>query len=320
MTARPTLAGMELHKAHGTGNDFVVLPDPGGVVDLDEATVVALCDRRFGIGADGVLRLAPSADAHVFMDYRNGGDGGVVEMCGNGVRVVAAHLVEHGWTDDEQLRIDTRDGVKTATVHRGVGGRVHAVTVDMGPPRFDDAAVAYVGGTSADGMRTIETPAGPMNVLTVSMGNPHAVVLTADPATAPVETAGPAIERSASFANGANVEFVAVRDRDRLELRVWERGVGETLACGTGVCGAVAALTADGVLEPGVTVHVEVPGGLLQVRWDGGADDPVMLTGPVEQVGRIEPDARWLARIGLTEHDGRPAPPAAPATSEASTP
>jgi diaminopimelate epimerase len=105
---------MQMFKAHGTGNDFVVIPDPDGVVDLDATAVIALCDRRLGIGADGVIRLAPSPDGHVFMDYRNGGDGSIVEMCGNGVRVVAAHLVEHGWTDDRVLRIDTRDGVKRA--------------------------------------------------------------------------------------------------------------------------------------------------------------------------------------------------------------
>ena len=124
---------MELYKAHGTGNDFLVLPDPDGRVDLTADAVVALCDRRFGLGADGVLRLAPADDAHVFMDYRNGGDGEPVEMCGNGVRVVARHLVDHGWTSDHHLEVETRAGLRTATINEGLDGTFESVTVDMGP-------------------------------------------------------------------------------------------------------------------------------------------------------------------------------------------
>lgn len=292
---------MELYKAHGAGNDFIVLPDPDGRVDLDAAAVMALCDRRFGIGADGVLRLAPSETAHVFMDYRNGGDGAPVEMCGNGVRVVARHLLAHGWLTDEVLRIDTRAGVRTATVARDDHGRIAAVTVDMGPPAFAPEALPFTGGVVRDGWHHLTVDGTDVALLPVSMGNPHAVLLCDDPDDAPVTTLGPLIERSPAFPKGTNVEFVAVRDAHTLDLRVWERGVGETMACGTGVCGAVAALTAAGHLEPQVDVTVRVPGGTLVAAWGGGADDPVLLTGPAEQVATITLDPDWAARNGLAQ-------------------
>ncbi len=291
---------MDFYKAHGTGNDFVVIPDPAGRLSLDAAAVTALCDRRFGIGADGVIRLAPSDDAHVFMDYRNGGDGSIVEMCGNGVRVVAAHLVEHGWTDDRTILIDTRDGVKTAIVRTDDAGRVLDVTVEMGRPRFAHDSLPFAAaGDPVDGFEAIVVNGQTHRALTVSMGNPHAVLLCDDPADAPVLTLGPRIEASPAFPQGTNVEFVAVRDRGRIDLRVWERGVGETLACGTGVCGAVAALITVDRLERGVEVEVHVPGGLLHVRWDGGSDDSVLLRGPAVEVARLTPDPAWLTALGL---------------------
>ena len=293
---------MELYKAHGTGNDFLVLPDPEGQVDLSAETVVALCDRRFGLGADGVLRLAPAADAHVFMDYRNGGDGAPVEMCGNGVRVVARHLLEHGWTSDRTLRIDTRAGVRTATVDQQDDGTVGTVTVDMGPPRFEPSSLPFDGGeVDGDGWHHVRVDDEDIALLPVSMGNPHAVLVCDDPQEAPVTTLGPRLEHHEAFPRGTNVEFVAVRDRGTLDLRVWERGVGETMACGTGVCGAVAALTARDHLRAATDVTVNVPGGTLVVRWSGDEDDPVLLTGPAEEVARIELATDWAVRHGL--HD-----------------
>ena len=291
---------MEIYKAHGTGNDFVVLPDRDGRLDLTAETAVALCDRRFGIGGDGVLRLAPADDAHVFMDYRNGGDGEPVEMCGNGVRVVAKHLHDHGWTTDEVVRVATRAGIRTATVQRGPDGST-SVTVDMGPPAFAPSALPFEGGEVRDGWHHLEVDGTDVALLPVSMGNPHAVLLCEDPATAPVTTLGPRLERDERFPKGTNVEFVAVRDDRTLDLRVWERGVGETQACGTGVCGAVAALTAHGRLAAGERVSVQVPGGTLEVTWDGSEDDPVLLTGPAEEVARLRLDADWAARHGLTD-------------------
>jgi diaminopimelate epimerase len=295
---------MIVHKAHGTGNDFVVVPDPHGELTLGAAAVVALCDRRTGIGGDGLLRLAPASEGvpfggrdgdHVFMDYRNA-DGTVAQMCGNGVRVVARHLHDHGWTDDRVLHIGTRAGTRTATVHLGPDGRVTSVAVDMGPPAFAGPDLPAVDEW---GWADVRTATGTTRLLPVSMGNPHALVLVDDPAGAPVTTLGPELERADAFPQGVNVEFVAVRDRTVLDLRVWERGVGETAACGTGVCGAVAGLGARGLVDVGTDVTVEVPGGTLVVRWGGGADDPVLLTGPAEEVGTIELATAWQERVGL---------------------
>ena len=288
---------MDIYKAHGTGNDFVVLPDPEGRLDLSAETVVALCDRRFGIGADGVLRLAPFDDGHVFMDYRNGGDGAPVEMCGNGVRVVARHLVDHGWTTDTELRIGTRAGVRTATVLPNGD-----VTVDMGPPSFAPESLPFSGGDVRDGWHHLDVDGTDVALLPVSMGNPHAVLLWDDPADAPVTTLGPRIETDERFPKGTNVEFVAVRDGATLDLRVWERGVGETLACGTGVCGAVAALTTTGHVTADTDVTVTVPGGTLVIRWSGDEQDPVLMTGPAEEIARIELEPAWAAQHGLADH------------------
>lgn len=296
---------MQLHKAHGAGNDFVVVPDRVGEVDLTPDAVVALCDRRFGIGADGVIRLAPAADAHVFMDYRNGGDGRPVEMCGNGVRVVAAHLIEHGWTDDRELRIGTRAGVRTAVVTTDDRGRVTDVDVDMGPPSFDPDDVGitrhdiHASGERGSGRHTLVLQQHDVRLVAVSMGNPHAVIAVDDIAHAPVTTLGPAIERHPGFANGTNVEFATVTGRRSVELRVWERGVGETLACGTGVCATVATFVALDALDPDTPIQVTVPGGTLTARWSGRAGTPVHLAGPAVEVATITPSPALLRRAGL---------------------
>lgn len=301
---------MDIFKAHGTGNDFVVVPDPDGAVELTAEAVVALCDRRFGLGADGVLRLAPAAEAaaaghdtdgaHVFMDYRNGGDGAPVEMCGNGVRVVARHLHDHGWTTDTTIRIATRAGVRTAELHLDDSDGVTGVTVDMGPPSFAPAALPLVDSDPGeDGWHHLEVDGVGRRFLPVSMGNPHAVLLVDEPADAPVTTLGPRLETHEAFPKGTNVEFVAVRDRTTLDLRVWERGVGETLACGTGVCGAVAALVRSDHLDADQQVTVRVPGGTLVVEWNGQPEAPVLMTGPAVEVARVTLHDDWARRHGL---------------------
>jgi diaminopimelate epimerase len=255
-------------KGHGTANDFVLLPDPTASLALDDALVRALCDRRRGIGADGVLRVVPTAlvpsvaaqaaEAAWFMDYRNA-DGGAVEMCGNGVRVFARYLVTAGLATGPDLAIATRDGVKNVTV-RDDG----TVTVDMGAPSFD--------GTAPDGATF------------VSMGNPHAVFFVPSVDSAPVLTEGPRIE--AATPGGTNVEYAAVSSPAAVSMRVWERGVGETHSCGTGACAvAVAAALRD---LTGRKVTVTVPGGDLCVEW---TEDTVYLTGPAELVA----EGDWLA-------------------------
>ena len=271
MGRRTSLGGVRFTKGHGTANDFVLIPDPDGALALSDAFVSALCDRRRGIGADGILRVVRTAcvpdyahlaaDAEWFMDYRNA-DGGAVEMCGNGVRVFARYLAVHGWATDDRFGIATRDGVKHVTLRPD--GRV---TVDMGPPAFDGAA--------------------PDGATFVSMGNPHVVFFVPDVSDAPVLTDGPRIE--AATPGGTNVEYAAVRDRDALTMRVWERGVGETMSCGTGACAvAVAAALTD---RADRRVEVAVPGGLLDVEW---TDDTVLLTGPAVLVAEGDLRDEWL--------------------------
>jgi diaminopimelate epimerase len=245
-------------KGHGTANDFVLLPDPDGSIALTDALVRAVCDRRRGIGADGVLRVVKTAaveevadqagEAEWFMDYRNA-DGGRVEMCGNGVRVFARYLADRGWSAAREMAIATRDGTKHVTLLDDGD-----VTVDMGAPSFD--------GTAPDGATF------------VSMGNPHVVFFVPDVATAPVRTDGPRIEHLTP--GGTNVEYAAVADDTYVAMRVWERGVGETMSCGTGACAVAVASAMSGRTK--TAVDVAVPGGLLRVEWR--ADDRVLLTGP----------------------------------------
>jgi diaminopimelate epimerase len=266
-------------KGHGTENDFVLLPDPDGELALDAERVRRLCDRRAGIGADGVLRvvriaadseargLAGADRATWFMDYRNA-DGSPAEMCGNGIRVFARFLVNEGLEEAGRLRIDNRDGVKDVDA-----AATGDVTVDMGlAVRLDDAKVA-LNDSWYDGAGW-------------SMGNPHLVVLDGPgPATADLTTA-PAVEPAASYPDGVNVEVVERVGPCHIRMRVHERGVGETRSCGTGACAAaVAAMAAAGERA---TYIVDVPGGRLMVEWR--PDGSVLLTGPAALTARGETD------------------------------
>jgi diaminopimelate epimerase len=259
-------------KGHGTENDFLLLPDPDGTVhrDLDPSLVERLCDRRAGIGADGVLRVvrteacgdpasvAARGEAGWFMDYRNS-DGSFSEMCGNGVRVFGRYLVEHEGVDPTRpLRVGTRAGTKVLTFS-GTD-----VSVDMGAPEVLGETKVGVGDRS--------WPA-----LHVSMGNPHAVVFVDA-----LEDAGPLLAPPVhdpdEYPSGVNVEFVVRRGERHVAMRVHERGSGETRSCGTGACAVmVATALADGA-GGGATYRVDVPGGRLDVAWT--EQDRVVLTGP----------------------------------------
>jgi diaminopimelate epimerase len=278
--ARTLIAVIAFVKGHGTENDFVLLPDPDGELALDADRVRRLCDRRAGIGGDGVLRVVrtaadtearglPGADrADWFMDYRNA-DGSLAEMCGNGIRVFARYLVDEGLHPAGDLAVLTRDGVKA--VRLAASGDV---TVDMGP--------ATLPGTDRKVMVGDRTwPA-----VEVATGNPHAVVFVDGLADAGELRTAPVVEPA--FPDGVNVEFVVRRGDRHVAMRVHERGVGETRSCGTGACAAmVASARADGA-GPGSTYLVDVPGGRLSVteRPDGHLE----LTGPAVLVARGEAD------------------------------
>jgi diaminopimelate epimerase len=267
---------MRFAKYHGVGNDFVMVADPQDGLELTPELVRRLCDRRFGIGGDGVIRAAPGdGTTDLFMDYINS-DGSVGEMCGNGIRCLAVFARVEGLTHSDKLTVGTRAGPKT--VWALGDGRVR---VDMGAPIFDPKSIPVAwDGPDALNMK-VELGDETLEAAVLSVGNPHAVLFVDDPAVAPVRELGPALEHHDAFPNGANVEFVRVDSPERLHMRVWERGSGETLACGTGACAAAIAARLLGGAEP--TVTVTLPGGDLEVSWSGSVSDeaPVLLTGPV---------------------------------------
>ncbi|MEU0073427.1 diaminopimelate epimerase [Streptomyces sp. NPDC006332] len=276
-------------KGHGTENDFVIVPDPENTVDLSPAAVAALCDRRAGVGGDGLLHVVRSAahpeakdmasEAKWFMDYRNG-DGSIAEMCGNGVRVFARYLQRAGHAGEGDLAIATRGGVKT--VHLAKDGDV---TVGMGKALLPDGDVTVSVGERAWPARN------------VNMGNPHAVAFVDDLAHAGDLYSPPPFSPAAAFPDGVNIEFVVDRGPRHVALRVYERGAGETRSCGTGACAvAVAAARRDGV-DPAVTgtpttYTVDVPGGTLVIT--ERVDGEIEMTGPAVIVAEGEIDVEWM--------------------------
>ncbi|MDP9301886.1 MAG: diaminopimelate epimerase [Actinomycetota bacterium] len=267
---------MRFAKYQGTGNDFVMVADPRDALKLSAEAVRRVCDRRFGIGADGVIRVAPGRDGgELLMDYVNS-DGSVGEMCGNGIRCLALFAREEGMTSAGELRVETLGGVKTIELQPG--GRVR---VDMGPPIFSprDIPVDLIGDDVLRARLSTE-----VEVACLSMGNPHAVLFVEDPQEAPVTTLGPTIEHHPAFPNGTNVEFVRVLSPERVRMRVWERGSGETLACGTGACAAAVATRL--LVGGGRRITVELPGGEVEVEWAGSLHQqaPVFLTGGAAKV------------------------------------
>jgi diaminopimelate epimerase len=252
-------------KGHGTENDFVLLPE--GPEDLDAALVRAVCDRRAGIGGDGVLRVV-SGNEGFFMDYRNA-DGSVAETCGNGIRVFARYLVTAGLAPAGELTIDTRSGPRRVIVPADGGD----ITVDMGQPtRLDDAEVS-VGASS-------------WKAVGWSMGNPHLVILDAGDIDSLDLSVPPRVDPASAYPDGVNVELLEPVGKHHLRMRVHERGVGETRSCGTGACAAaVAAMDAAGERSSYI---VDVPGGRLVVRWR--EDGSVVLTGPAVLVATGEFD------------------------------
>ena len=276
-------------KMHGQGNDFVVLDGVRQAVALTAAQVRAIADRHFGVGCDQLLLVEPAREPGNDFRYRIwNADGGEVEQCGNGARCFARFVRDEGLTSRDELRVETARGV--------IRPRIEAtgqVTVDMGPPRFAPAEVPFLAPRE---QRTYEIEAGgrKLEVSVLSMGNPHAVQVVADVDTAPVTTQGPLIERHPAFPNRVNAGYLQVVGRDHVRLRVWERGAGETLACGTGACAAVVAGIRLGLLGP--VVRVSTRGGDLTIGWAGTTASmtpplpPVMMTGDAVRVFEGEID------------------------------
>ncbi|WP_219417238.1 diaminopimelate epimerase [Pseudonocardia nigra] len=278
---------MQFSKGHGTENDFVVLPDPDGALDLTPERVAALCDRRRGLGADGVLRVvrwaalgdgpAPEPGVEWFMDYRNA-DGSVAEMCGNGVRVFARYLEHAGWLPGDELPLGTRGGIRTVRV------RGDEISVDMGAAVVGEPSTASIDGRAFPG-------------IAVDVGNPHLACVT-DVAIDGLDLTRPPGHDPALFPHGVNVEFVSPVDADdEVTMRVHERGVGETRSCGTGTVAAVVAALRHSGRGTG-TVAVHAPGGRLRVTVD---DTTTTLHGPAVLVAHGELAPAWWDAVASRE-------------------
>jgi diaminopimelate epimerase len=263
---------IEFTKMHGLGNDFVVFDAPPGGRLPTRAQWQRLADRRAGIGFDQALVLEPPHHPGFQIFYRIfNADGAEVEQCGNGARCVALHLHQRGRVTDETIAMESLGGAVYARIERdGV------VAVDMGAPRFDPGALPFDAPAEAPTYR-LEVNGTAIEIGAVSMGNPHAVLIVPSVADAPVAVLGPAIERDRRFPNRVNVGFMEIVRRNEIRLRVFERGAGETLACGTGACGAVAVGQRLGLLDARVLVHA--PGGDLEVRAESRGES-IWLTGP----------------------------------------
>jgi len=278
-------------KMHGAGNDFIVIEDLDEVWEFDELAVQVFCDRHFGIGADGMILVRPAteAGADFFMLYMNA-DGSVAEMCGNGVRCFARYLVDNGLVTGDTVAVQTLGGIKNIEILRDEYGEFEAARVDMGAPVLAAAQIPTTLSGDPVVNATVSTVLGETTVTCVSMGNPHAIIWVDDADAAPVLTLGPLVETASVFPNKTNVEFAEVIDEDNIRLRVWERGVGETLACGTGACATLVAAALTG--RTGRSATIELPGGELEIEW--AADDHVLMTGPAEVtfegVVRVEDD------------------------------
>ncbi len=264
-------------KMHGLGNDYVVIDNMDGKLDMEDLGRIAkrICKRRFSVGADGMLLLCSSSIADVKMRIFNA-DGSEAEMCGNGIRCLAKYCFENGIVNKKELRIETLAGIKTVWLNVE-DGKVRSVTVDMGSPIFERRQIPMIGeGRCID--EELEVEGEKFRVTCLSMGNPHCVIFVDDVGNFPVERSGPRIENHPVFPKRTNVEFVQIMRKDEMKIRVWERGVGETLACGTGACASVVAANLLGKVSGECIVHLL--GGDLKIEYK---EDKVLMSGAAEK-------------------------------------
>jgi diaminopimelate epimerase len=267
---------LKFTKMQGLGNDFVVLDGISQRIQLSSAQLRRLADRHFGVGCDQVLVVEKPGRDDLDFRYRIfNADGGEVEQCGNGARCFVQFVRDRGLTAKRSIRVETKGGIIEPRLEDD-----GQVTVDMGTPRFAPEEIPFAGGSSA-AIQPLDVGGASVPVSVVSMGNPHAVQTVDDVDDAPVATQGPRIERHPRFPNGVNAGYMQIVDRANIRLRVWERGAGETLACGTGACAAVASGIRRGLLDSPVSVATR--GGTLTIAWNGG-ESPVFMTGPATTV------------------------------------
>jgi len=276
---------MKFTKMHGIGNDYIYIDCFQEDVENPEELAIRLSDRHFGIGGDGIILILPSVVADCRMDMYNA-DGSRGKMCGNGIRCVAKYLFDQGMVEDANIRIETQSGIKNIKLNLR-NGSLADITVDMGKPVLipESIPVHWTGTGAGPSDRiiaeTIDVGGQPVSVTCVSMGNPHTILFVDDVATAPVETLGRQIETLAMFPDCTNVEFIERVDDSTIRMRVWERGSGETLACGTGACASVVACVLNGKTKRNVCV--KLTGGDLMISWDEKTGS-VFMTGPAKKV------------------------------------
>ena len=281
-------------KMQGAGNDFVMLDETRGLLGLSAAQYRYLADRHFGVGADQILSVRPSPGPGIDFEYAiHNADGGEVEQCGNGSRCFLRFVRDQGLTTKDAVKVKTLSGVIEPRLQPD--GRI---TVDMGAPIFDLTKVPFDAAglleSSQNGWQKwplalcLRAQKATVSIAVLSMGNPHAVQLVDDVDAAPVLEVGPLIENHPRFARRVNAGFMQVVSRSQIRLRVYERGAGETLACGTGACAAVVAGIRLGLLD--TRVEVQTRGGPLTIEWSGALDAPVMMTGPAVTVFEAEID------------------------------
>ena len=272
---------MKFTKMQGCGNDYVYVNAFEEHLPDESAAARIVSDRHFGVGGDGMIVIAPGQNADFEMRMYNA-DGSRAEMCGNGIRCVGKYVYDQGMTKKTELTVESMGAVKHLSLF-AEGGKVRRVRVDMGAPVLACEKVPVV----CTGEKAVNVPIevqGQTYAMTcVSMGNPHCVVFTGTPVRDfPLETVGPAFENHPRFPQRVNTEFVRVLNRGEVEMRVWERGTGETLACGTGACATAVAAVLNGLTDHEITVHLL--GGDLQIAWSGSENDSVYMTGPAETV------------------------------------
>ena len=283
---------MKFTKMHGLGNDYVYVNLFEEKVDDQSATAIAVSDRHFGIGSDGLILIGPSEAADFEMIMYNS-DGSRAEMCGNGIRCVGKYVYDHGMTDKTEVSVETLAGIKILGLQIGDDGKVAQVRVDMGEPVLDPADIPMEWGdeiavrvpvdfTDSEQAEAVKKALGEDLTLTgVSMGNPHAVLFTDDVDGLDLPSIGPVFEHHWLFPNRVNTEFVKILDRGHVKMRVWERGAGETMACGTGACAVAVACILNGVTDRHVLI--DLLGGTLDIVWDEETNH-VFMTGPATTV------------------------------------
>lgn len=270
---------MKFTKMHGLGNDYVYVNCLEETVDNPAEVSIQVSDRHFGIGSDGLILIKPSDVADFRMDMYNA-DGSQAEMCGNGIRCVAKYVYDYGLTDKTSISIETLAGIKYLDLHIE-NGKAETITVNMGSPILQPDMIPVVSDKDQVVNEPILVQGKEYKMTCVSMGNPHCIVFVEDTEHFPLEKIGPDFECHEVFPKRVNTEFIQVLDRKTVNMRVWERGSGETLACGTGACASTVACILNGLTEDEITLHLL--GGDLLVRWDK-EENLVYMTGPATVV------------------------------------